>query len=549
MPGRRSRQRPPARRHHHGRQRPLGEGAGPAARRRPPRRRRGRARKVLRAAGEAGVECLTLYAFSSENWRRPAQEISDLTGLLRFYIQRELDSLHQEGDPPQDPRRSQGVRSRRRRDGRQGGGADRRQQPDDAGDRAQLRRAHRDRPRRRAIAAAGDAGDDRRGGDRAARSTPPICRRSTSSSAPRASSACPISCSGRRLMPNCCSSTRSGPISTATRCAPRWPIMAGASGATAALMSDADDPIPKSDLPTRFAAGVVMIAVAVLAAWLGGWPFRVLVVAARRADAGRMGRHAPGAAAAGPGSAPACSPSPCSPDRISLFGGRVGRRGKRRDCSSRTGSASAASPCSPPCSASPAAAPSWLGLPLYRAAGLRPARAQLGLVRHWSSGCSLVTWATDIFAYFAGRAIGGPKLAPRISPNKTWAGPDRRHGRRRPVRLAGRDLVRDRSAFFLWLGRADGPRRPGRRPLRKLGEAPRRGQGQRQRCCPAMAACSTGSTACSRWRWSTTLLLMAGLVDRVTRAHRHHPRRDRLGRPLHARPDRARAATGSRSWR
>jgi phosphatidate cytidylyltransferase len=33
-----------------------------------------------------------------------------------------------------------------------------------------------------------------------------------------------------------------------------------------------------------------------------------------------------------------------------------------------------------------------------------------------------VTWATDIFAYFAGRAIGGPKLAPGISPNKTWAG-------------------------------------------------------------------------------------------------------------------------------
>lgn len=31
-------------------------------------------------------------------------------------------------------------------------------------------------------------------------------------------------------------------------------------------------------------------------------------------------------------------------------------------------------------------------------------------------------WATDIFAYFAGRAIGGPKLAPAISPNKTWAG-------------------------------------------------------------------------------------------------------------------------------
>lgn len=34
----------------------------------------------------------------------------------------------------------------------------------------------------------------------------------------------------------------------------------------------------------------------------------------------------------------------------------------------------------------------------------------------------LVTWATDIGAYAAGRAIGGPKLAPSVSPNKTWAG-------------------------------------------------------------------------------------------------------------------------------
>jgi undecaprenyl diphosphate synthase len=55
------------------------------------------ARKVLRAAGEAGVECLTLYAFSSENWRRPQDEVNDLMGLLRFYISRELDALHREG--------------------------------------------------------------------------------------------------------------------------------------------------------------------------------------------------------------------------------------------------------------------------------------------------------------------------------------------------------------------------------------------------------------------------------------------------------------------
>lgn len=55
------------------------------------------ARKALQAAGEAGVECLTLYAFSSENWRRPATEINDLTGLLKFYIRKELDALHKEG--------------------------------------------------------------------------------------------------------------------------------------------------------------------------------------------------------------------------------------------------------------------------------------------------------------------------------------------------------------------------------------------------------------------------------------------------------------------
>jgi undecaprenyl diphosphate synthase len=55
------------------------------------------ARRAVRAAGEAGVACLTLYAFSSENWRRPAEEINDLTGLLRFYIGHELDNLHREG--------------------------------------------------------------------------------------------------------------------------------------------------------------------------------------------------------------------------------------------------------------------------------------------------------------------------------------------------------------------------------------------------------------------------------------------------------------------
>jgi undecaprenyl diphosphate synthase len=50
-------------------------------------------RRTVRAAGALGIDALTLFAFSSENWRRPAEEINDLMGLLRFYLKRELDEL------------------------------------------------------------------------------------------------------------------------------------------------------------------------------------------------------------------------------------------------------------------------------------------------------------------------------------------------------------------------------------------------------------------------------------------------------------------------
>jgi phosphatidate cytidylyltransferase len=58
----------------------------------------------------------------------------------------------------------------------------------------------------------------------------------------------------------------------------------------------------------------------------------------------------------------------------------------------------------------------YVGIPAYALMVLE--WAYMGLV-FW---VMIVTWATDIGAYFAGRAIGGPKLAPRVSPNKTWAG-------------------------------------------------------------------------------------------------------------------------------
>jgi undecaprenyl diphosphate synthase len=54
-------------------------------------------RRTVEAAIDHGVGWLTLYAFSSENWRRPASELIDLTGLLRHYIRSELEDLHNAG--------------------------------------------------------------------------------------------------------------------------------------------------------------------------------------------------------------------------------------------------------------------------------------------------------------------------------------------------------------------------------------------------------------------------------------------------------------------
>ena len=59
----------------------------------------------------------------------------------------------------------------------------------------------------------------------------------------------------------------------------------------------------------------------------------------------------------------------------------------------------------------------YCGLPVLALTFLR--RQDDGLLTFWALA---LVWATDIGAFFAGRSIGGPKLAPRISPAKTWSG-------------------------------------------------------------------------------------------------------------------------------
>jgi undecaprenyl diphosphate synthase len=52
------------------------------------------ARRITKAAEELGVEYLTLFGFSSENWSRPAEEIGELMRLLRMYLRSETAELH-----------------------------------------------------------------------------------------------------------------------------------------------------------------------------------------------------------------------------------------------------------------------------------------------------------------------------------------------------------------------------------------------------------------------------------------------------------------------
>ncbi len=54
-------------------------------------------RRTVRAAGDLGIEILTIFSFSAENWSRPPAEIRDLMGLLRRFVRNDLAELHRNG--------------------------------------------------------------------------------------------------------------------------------------------------------------------------------------------------------------------------------------------------------------------------------------------------------------------------------------------------------------------------------------------------------------------------------------------------------------------
>jgi ribosome recycling factor len=423
-PARRGGDRAAARRHHHGRQRPLGEGAGAAARRRPPPGRRSRPQGAPRA-GEAGVECLTLYAFSSENWRRPETEINDLMGCCASTSARELNNAPQGGRPPQDHRRSHAPSRRCRAHGRRSGRAHRRQQ------RMTLAIALNYGSRGELVRAPQRSRSGRRGRDRAGREIDEA--RSRRSSTPRPAAARPPHPHVGRAAPVelpalagglCRAAVRRHALARFRRRHLRAALaeFAARERRYGGLMSgDAARRSPRratSDLTDPLRRGVVMIAVALVAIYVGGWLFRLLVLrrgALMLIEWGDMHRVAPAAGAMRRGAArrDCCSRRP----NISFRWARHGRVA--------IGAASF-DPAWPASRALPVLAALLIGW-LSGAAAARRHVAGASLHRVPAFALLVLEWAW--FGSSSGRwsSPGRPTSSP-ISPAARSAGPSSRRG-------------------------------------------------------------------------------------------------------------------------
>ncbi|HEY0085482.1 MAG TPA: phosphatidate cytidylyltransferase [Allosphingosinicella sp.] len=181
-----------------------------------------------------------------------------------------------------------------------------------------------------------------------------------------------------------------------------------------------------SDLPTRFVAAVVMIVVACAAIYIGGWVFRLLVAAGAAlmlVEWGDMHRVSRTRSYAGAGILVvlllAAAQYLYPVGEIDIIGDV---EGIFLDSFEELwkGFAAIAGLAVLYGLACRKLSSGWgffyVGAPAFALMVLEWARFDLVL---WAM---LVTWSTDIFAYFAGRGFGGAKLAPKISPNKTWAG-------------------------------------------------------------------------------------------------------------------------------
>lgn len=178
-------------------------------------------------------------------------------------------------------------------------------------------------------------------------------------------------------------------------------------------MTDAATPSRSAELRTRVLSALVLAPAALGLAWAGGWPFVALLAVAAVAMAFEMSALLPGDSMSGrvmlAGFALiALLLTAAGGPFTALLAGAAGltfavAAGILRNA-----------PLWPALIAYP-----YLILPLVAMLWLRLDPEYGRIEIFW---LLFAVWATDTFAYFAGRGIGGPKLAPRLSPKKTWAG-------------------------------------------------------------------------------------------------------------------------------
>ena len=188
--------------------------------------------------------------------------------------------------------------------------------------------------------------------------------------------------------------------------------MLGENGAMALPLADRRDPA----LAKRAASSVALIALALVSLGLGGWAFAALVAVATVAMSMEWARLAPT-----DDGRPLLALLVGTPPLLAIAAGTLGN-GKAAIIVLAIGAALAAGISA--LSRRPHADHAGLGV-IYL--GL-PTLALVWLVGQTEGGAPhvlwlfLVVWATDICAYLTGRHFGGPKLAPSISPGKTWSG-------------------------------------------------------------------------------------------------------------------------------
>jgi phosphatidate cytidylyltransferase len=185
-----------------------------------------------------------------------------------------------------------------------------------------------------------------------------------------------------------------------------------AAGGPAGEARTPEPPKKSSDLGLRVISALVMVPIAVAAAWFGGWAFAlfwgiaaVLVLWEWLALAGARAAHL----ALGLGG-------------VAVVAATVLTATGRADLACAAALAGAAGALM----LGPGALRGWVGGGVLYAAALAisvvllRADAAMGLLA--IIFLFAVVWATDILAYFVGRAVGGPKLWPAVSPKKTWSG-------------------------------------------------------------------------------------------------------------------------------